>query len=106
MDTQTPIREAVAMLGGQSALASAINATPAQVWQFLNGVRPIGAEKCAAIESATRGEVTCERLRPDLRWLRIADPAWPHRAGRPALDVSPDGSGSISDCQPSNREGV
>lgn len=44
---------------------------------------------CVAVESATDGVVTCEDLRPDVRWVRIKDKAWPHPQGRPLVDHAP-----------------
>jgi hypothetical protein len=41
-----------------------------------------------AIERATKGTATVEALRPDVAWSRIADPDWPHPAGRPVIDVA------------------
>jgi DNA-binding transcriptional regulator YdaS (Cro superfamily) len=36
--------------------------------QWRNGIRPIPAERCPAIERATGGVVRCEDLRPDVDW--------------------------------------
>ncbi|NPI99188.1 transcriptional regulator, partial [Escherichia coli] len=36
-------------------------------WQH-HRVRQLPAERCPAIERATRGEVLCEELRPDIDW--------------------------------------
>jgi hypothetical protein len=46
------------------------------------------AVRCPAIERATAGQVTCEALRPDVRWARIPDDDWPHPEGRPTIDVA------------------
>ena len=41
------------------------------------------------MEQVSDGLMTCEELRPDLAWLRMADKRWPwHRKGRPVLDVA------------------
>ena len=29
-----------------------------------------------------------EELRPDVHWIRVPDPDWPHPQGRPAIDVA------------------
>lgn len=55
---------------------------------MVSGTRPTPTDRCPAIERATEGRVTCEELRPDIRWHRIPDPAWPHAEGRPAIDVA------------------
>lgn len=75
--------------GRQTSLANAIGAQSQLVWQWSNGVRPVPDDRCAAIEKATEGQVTCEEMRPDLPWHRIADRSWRwHPKGRPALDVT------------------
>lgn len=72
MDT-TALSEAIAVAGGQSALARAISAYPGQVkqghvWCWLNRDLRVPAEYCPAIEEATG--VSCDRLRPELEWIR------------------------------------
>lgn len=82
-----PIQRAVAAAGGQSSLARLIGARQQEVWNWLNG-RPIPEHRCPAIERAVCSQVTCEELRPDVRWQRVPDPAWPHPGGRPCIDVA------------------
>jgi DNA-binding transcriptional regulator YdaS (Cro superfamily) len=38
--------------------------------QWANGIRPVPAARCLAIERATAGKVRCEELRPDVDWTR------------------------------------
>ncbi len=78
---------AIELAGGQSALARLIEAKPQEVWNWANG-RAIPPDRCPTIERATAGKVTCEELRPDVRWQRVPDPAWPHPEGRPCIDVA------------------
>lgn len=53
------------------------------------GGKPVAIERCPDLELATDGCVPCEHARPDIAWLRWADPAWPyHPDGRPLIDVS------------------
>lgn len=61
------LARAVALCGGQSALASAIGVTQSHVWNWLARMRT-PAEHCPAIERATRRAVRCEELRPDIDW--------------------------------------
>lgn len=62
-----PIRRALQAVGGkQSELASRISVTPQALNQWVNGVRPVPAERCIAIEQATGGAVTRYELRPDV----------------------------------------
>lgn len=71
------IARACAVLGSQLALAVAIGAAPAQVSQWVNGIRPVPAHYCLAIERATQGAVTRQDLRPDdahLIWPDIKAP--------------------------------
>ena len=75
--------------GSQTRLAAMIEAQPQLVWQWASGTRSAPAERCPDIERATAGAVTCEELRPDLAWFRVADAAWSwHPAGRPLIDVA------------------
>jgi DNA-binding transcriptional regulator YdaS (Cro superfamily) len=56
----------------------------------------VPAERCPALERAVHGKVPCEELRPDLRWFRVPDEAWPwHPSGRPCIDVARDMSHSV-----------
>ena len=48
----------------------------------------IPAERCPAIELQAKGAITCEVLRPDVRWARVPDAGWPHPSGRPCIDVA------------------
>lgn len=66
----TPLERAIEILGGVSALASAIQVAPSSpsMWKARGNVP---AEHCPGIERATRecGEViSCEELRPDVAW--------------------------------------
>ena len=74
--------------GRQTSLAIEVGAQPQLVWQWANNVKLIPAERCPVIERATNGAVTCEEMRNDIRWHRIADADWPHHGGRPLIDVA------------------
>ena len=63
------IGRASAALGSQLALAKTVGVAPAQVSQWVNGLRPVPAHYCLAIERATSGAVTRADLRPDDYWL-------------------------------------
>lgn len=83
------IQAAVETAGSQAALAQMVGVTQATVGEWVSGRRPVPRERCHEIERATNGAAVCERLRPDLAWLRVKDKAWPwHPEGRPALDVA------------------
>lgn len=58
------------------------------LYQCFTGRRKLPPDHCPAIERATHGTVTVEQLRPDVRWVRVPDPRWPHPAGRPCIDVA------------------
>ena len=80
--------KAITLAGGVGLLAELIGSRQSVVsnWRARGNV---SAEGCADMERALKGAVTCEALRPDLRWLRMADAAWPwHPQGRPVLDVA------------------
>lgn len=77
--------ELIKSLGGPNKVARMLGIKPPSVigWK---GKPP--AERCPAIERAMQGSVLCERMRPDIRWLRVPDAAWPHPNGRPLIDVA------------------
>lgn len=64
------------MVGGKAALARALGVTPAAVFHWATGRRPVPAARCPSIERATGGAVRCEELRADVDWsyLRRAHP--------------------------------
>jgi len=68
------VRAAADIVGGQAALARALEVKPPTVNQWVVGTRQVPAEKCPAIERVTGGQVRCEDLRPDVAWgvLRLA----------------------------------
>lgn len=74
--------------GAGAQLAAAIGVPRVLVYQWAGGHRDVPDSRCPAVERATGGAVTCEQLRPDVRWHRVPDPAWPHPAGRPLIDVA------------------
>ena len=67
-------------------LASRLGVSKAAVSQWFSGRPP--ADRCPSIERATAGRVTVDQLRPDVRWVRVTDPTWPHPEGRPCIDVA------------------
>jgi DNA-binding transcriptional regulator YdaS (Cro superfamily) len=62
--------------GRASALARAIGVSPVTVHQWAGG-KQVPAERCPQIEAWSKGQVTCECLRPDLldRWSVLRQPA-------------------------------
>ena len=77
-----------AMRGNQAMLCADIGAHSPDMSRWATGARPIPAERCPSIERFTGGEVTCEEMRPDVRWHRIRDKTWPNPGGRPLIDVA------------------
>lgn len=69
------------------ARALGLNADQVRQWRHGHEGRRPGAANCALIEWHTNGAVTCEELRPDEPWHRIKDASWPHKKGRPVVDV-------------------
>jgi DNA-binding transcriptional regulator YdaS (Cro superfamily) len=65
MEKISPIKRACDAVGGQSRLAATLSITPAAVHQWVRGIRRVPTDRCADIEKATEGAVTCEELRPD-----------------------------------------
>jgi DNA-binding transcriptional regulator YdaS (Cro superfamily) len=60
------ITQAIQSLGGVARLADALGVSPQVVINWRRRGAP--AEHCPAIERATKGEVRCEDLRPDVAW--------------------------------------
>lgn len=72
----------------RKAAAKDLGLNEQYVYQCLTGRVRTPIERCPAFERAFAGLVTAEQLRPDVCWHRVADPAWPHPAGRPLIDVA------------------
>jgi len=77
--------DVITELGGPTAVARMLGIKGPSVigWR---GRIPM--ERCPAIERASDGRYTAEALRPDVTWVRVSDPAWPHPMGRPCIDVA------------------
>lgn len=67
----------------QAAFAARLGVTQGLISQFVLGVLKPTAERCIQIELETGGAVTCEELRPDIKWHLI-------RGTRPFSDRSMD----------------
>jgi DNA-binding transcriptional regulator YdaS (Cro superfamily) len=61
------LRKAIDIVGGQSELGKACGVWQTAVSNWLKREN-VPAEYCPAIEKATKGEVRCEQLRPDVDW--------------------------------------
>lgn len=70
------------------ALGRLLKVSQSAVGQWAADDRPVPLDRAVEIEQVLGAQITCEELRPDARWFRITDPAWPHRDGRPLLDVA------------------
>lgn len=70
--SKTAIQRACEVVGGQAALARALEIEPANVWQWLNDIREVPPRLCARIELLTGGAVTRKDLRPS-DWMQY----WP-----------------------------
>lgn len=70
------------------ALAASVGMHEQYLYQCFTERRSMPAERCPDIERASDGRVSCEDLRPDIRWHRVPDATWPHPGGRPLIDVS------------------
>ncbi|AWP80954.1 transcriptional regulator [Bordetella bronchiseptica] len=66
-----------------AALAREVGVSPALVYQWRTGRRPVPVEHCAAIERATAGEVSRRDLRPG-DWPRV----WPELAAQAQQEVT------------------
>ena len=66
-------------------IAGEIGLNEQYLYQFLTGRRQTPPDRCADIERSSRFAITCEELRPDLKWVRVKAAGWPK--GKPLLDV-------------------
>lgn len=57
----------------QSGLAAKLKVTPAVIHQWITGFRLVPVPRALEIERITHGKVSCEELRPDLKWARLPD---------------------------------
>lgn len=62
----TPLQRVFQMVGGKTALAKHFGILPWAVAKWEHSQVP--AERCPDIEALTKGQVTCEELRPDVNW--------------------------------------
>jgi hypothetical protein len=69
-------------------IATAVGLHEQYLYQCFSRRRAMPSDRCPDIERASAGRVTVEQLRPDVRWVRVPDPTWPHPAGRPCIDVA------------------
>ena len=58
-----------------SSLAKEVGVSPAVVYQWMMGIRPVPIQRCHCVVAVTKGEVTLQDLRPD-DWHMI----WPELA--------------------------
>ena len=82
------LTKAIEICHGQTALAVELGGKAQLVNNWLRRGGLVPDEHCPGVEKATGGKVPCEELRPDLFWVRVPDPAWPHPGGRPLVDHS------------------
>lgn len=69
-------------IGGACKVAKTVGRRPPTVSKW----KRIPEKHCPTIEMFFDGKFTCEQLRPDVVWIRVVDPQWPHPDGRPLLD--------------------
>ena len=62
------ISKAIDFFGTQTKLAKAVGLSQTIISEYLNGVKRPSAEIAIRIETATKGRVTVEDLRPDIPW--------------------------------------
>ena len=72
------LKEYFYVRGRQSELSRSTGLSPSYIWQIANGVKPAPAERCAAIERATKFAVMRWDLRPH-DWWRV----WPELIKHP-----------------------
>jgi DNA-binding transcriptional regulator YdaS (Cro superfamily) len=78
------LKKALEIVGGPTAMAKRLGEKPQTVsaWSTRSKGR-VPAEHCPSIELETDGRVTCEELRPDVKW-------WVVRVGVHGAPPAPD----------------
>lgn len=69
-------------------IADATGLNEQYLYQCFTGRRSVPVDRCPEIERGSNGRVSCEQLRPDVVWVRVPDPLWPHQGGRPCADIA------------------
>jgi hypothetical protein len=72
----------------KASFAVACGCSVGHIRNVCNRTRTASESLCVAAERASKGMCTCEEMRPDVTWVRIKDKTWPHRRGRPLVDVA------------------
>ncbi|WP_150590662.1 helix-turn-helix domain-containing protein [Pandoraea eparura] len=102
METKTPeqlaLAKAVEIVGGQSALALALREWHPTIQQphvakWLKSPNGCPADYCPDIERLTKGQVTCEQLRPRVNWAVLRH-TFTLRRSRRSLDATEEGVGA------------
>jgi DNA-binding transcriptional regulator YdaS (Cro superfamily) len=75
-----PIDQLAVRAGGLTRLAESFDVSKQTLVNWRTRGTP--PDRCVEIEQLTG--FTVEQMRPDLRWIRVPDPAWPQ--GRPVWD--------------------
>jgi DNA-binding transcriptional regulator YdaS (Cro superfamily) len=91
------ITQACRAAGGSSALARLVGVSPAIVYQWRTGIRPVPADRCASIEMAASQSVMRWDLRP-ADWHLI----WPELRARSDAPPIPDSSAGPASTQAQN----
>lgn len=80
------IQKVLAKAGGPTAVAALLApvVVKRQNVEYWVKAGEIPAEHCPTLERALGFK--CEALRPDLKWVRVTDDAWPE--GKPLLDLA------------------
>lgn len=74
--------------GLAARLARAAGISRPYVWQCANGRRVLPERACPAFERELGARLVVERMRSDIRWVRVPDSHWPHPLGRPCEDYA------------------
>ena len=81
-----PIRAAINQVGpGPLSAGLGVCRSAVLMWEARGNVPP---EHRPGIELLTGGRLRVERFGADVRWVRVPDAAWPHKAGRPLADFT------------------
>jgi len=70
------------------AIAGEVGLNEQYLYQCFTGRKRLPFERCPDVERSSGGAARCEALRDDITWIRVPDPEWPVKEGRPCADLA------------------
>lgn len=77
-------------------MAAGVRVNRSLVDAVYRGEKPIPERWCPIVERITTAGTQAQQLRPDVVWVRVPCPGWPHPDGKPLVDAAPDAESEIA----------